>query len=840
MGRYAKYALASPTTTTTKKKERKTIDVSTTEKLIAEAERRGLKVKEKKPSFFRRTLDIMMRPLYTSAGIAKAVIKKENIAQEAWKGFTGKEKETYSDVLGELGVKNKWVKGIAGFALDVALDPLTYFGGSLVKGVGKGLKIGAKPLAKAGTKLAPETALHLADAAKSLKDAFGTAFKFGYGTSKGLSDDISRTINKMGIAKEDIIAKNIAVFGKAPSPEKMRRATELIMNNRLVERGFKTGKIKYAQNKETNQLLNSMKELGQNIAKEAKIKTPDKWYFPWIDVERLNKSKIDQSALLKVGSEGYRKQFKNLIADDKLLKKPIEAYSRREFQVVRDKIAGQTMKDMVATYGKKFKNIDEALAAGYKPIYKKSPLQFFPAITEKGKKIAAVKKAKPLGYLKETDAKFIDNYLFPEMKTIDIMAKATGYDAFTRWFKTAVTAYFPAFHVRNYISGNVQNYQKIGAEAFNPQNHNTALGIMRNIFSKKAVGKKVNLGGNIYDTKVLAKELQVNFRGASRYISDIGNYVDEIVGNKFKIKKISNARQIGNFVEMNQKTVAMTGALRQGKTLKQAIKIAEEAGFDYSKITKFESKIMRRAIPFYTFARKNASLQLGTFAKHPERIINQAKFANSLSVMFGEKVTEEDVKGLPPWALSGLGFKVSGDKYFTKFGFPLEEFIERINEPLKTTLASLNPIVKFPLESKLGYDFFRERKLIDIDKIAPASGELLLKAKEKGLMPEWLDQALNVRSYEYKGKTNYEMSPKVLHVLRNIPTSRFQNTLERMFDKDMDKVNKWLAFLSGARIYDIDVEQQKYFTERDLKRDIEDQLLEKGIGQTYENFYIYK
>jgi len=107
-------------------------------------------------------------------------------------------------------------------------------------------------------------------------------------------------------------------------------------------------------------------------------------------------------------------------------------------------------------------------------------------------------------------------------------------------------------------------------------------------------------------------------------------------------------------------------------------------------------------------------------------------------------------------------------------------------------------------------------------------------------MPEWLDQALNVRSYEYKGKTNYEMSPKVLHVLRNIPTSRFQNTLERMFDKDMDKVNKWLAFLSGARIYDIDVEQQKYFTERDLKRDIEDQLLEKGIGQTYENFYIYK
>ena len=99
------------------------------------------KVKKKKPSLFRRTIDLISRPLYASAGTAKALVKGENPFKEAWKGFKGEEKETYSDVLAEMGVKNKFIKGGLGFVLDVALDPTTYFGGTAVKyglkGVGK-------------------------------------------------------------------------------------------------------------------------------------------------------------------------------------------------------------------------------------------------------------------------------------------------------------------------------------------------------------------------------------------------------------------------------------------------------------------------------------------------------------------------------------------------------------------------------------------------------------------------------------------------------------------------------------------------------------------------------
>jgi len=330
------------------------------------------------------------------------------------------------------------------------------------------------------------------------------------------------------------------------------------------------------------------------------------------------------------------------------------------------------------------------------------------------------------------------------------------------------------------------------------------------------------------------------FRGASRYISDIGDYIDELANNSFRVKKISNARKLGAMVEMNQKANAVSAALRKGNTLDEALDLAEKAGFDYSKITQFEQKIMKRLIPFYTFARKNAELQAKTLAKHPERVINQVKLANAFSNMFGGKITEEDIKGLPDWAMEGLGFKIREGKYLSKFGFPLEEFVERVNKPLMTSLSSLNPLIKLPLESKLGYDFFREQELKDINKIAPASGEALFKAKERGLMPDWLDNAININKYEYKGKTRYSMSPRALHILRNIPTSRFQNTFEKIFDKDMDKANKYVAFFSGGKIYDIDLEFQRIFKERDMKRDMIDYLRERGVGKETEIFNIYK
>lgn len=82
-----------------------------------------------------------------------------NLGSNLGTAFLGKprEKRKYgSDLLKELGVKNKYVKGVGGFALDVLTDPLTYvsFGtASVAKNMArKGVKEVAEGVAKKGAK----------------------------------------------------------------------------------------------------------------------------------------------------------------------------------------------------------------------------------------------------------------------------------------------------------------------------------------------------------------------------------------------------------------------------------------------------------------------------------------------------------------------------------------------------------------------------------------------------------------------------------------------------------------------------------------------------------------
>ena len=136
----------------------------------------------------------------------------------------------------------------------------------------------------------------------------------------------------------------------------------------------------------------------------------------------------------------------------------------------------------------------------------------------------------------------------------------------------------------------------------------------------------------------------------------------------------------------------MVAALRKGHSLDEAVKLAEKAGFDYSKITPFEARFLRRLIPFYTFTRKNLELQAKTLKDNPERILNIAKTTNTLGDIFGGKMTQEDMEGLPPWARSAFGFKL-GEKdgkmqYLTSFGTPVEAALQTLERPGKTTHIS--------------------------------------------------------------------------------------------------------------------------------------------------------
>lgn len=113
----------------------------------------------KEPTFFEKTLDNLSRFNYASAGAAKALVKGENPLEEAWKGLTLKEKETYSDVLDSMGWKptsttGRIARGVAGFVGDVLLDPTTYVGVGALTKAGRG----AKAAGQAGLTIADQAA----------------------------------------------------------------------------------------------------------------------------------------------------------------------------------------------------------------------------------------------------------------------------------------------------------------------------------------------------------------------------------------------------------------------------------------------------------------------------------------------------------------------------------------------------------------------------------------------------------------------------------------------------------------------------------------------------------
>ncbi len=100
-------------------------------------------------------LEQIQRPAYASAGAARAAVKGQNVLRGAARGALLKDRYLYSDVLAAAGVHNKLVRSIAGFGLDVALDPSTY----LTLGA---TKVATKATAVAVEKVAKEAAARAA------------------------------------------------------------------------------------------------------------------------------------------------------------------------------------------------------------------------------------------------------------------------------------------------------------------------------------------------------------------------------------------------------------------------------------------------------------------------------------------------------------------------------------------------------------------------------------------------------------------------------------------------------------------------------------------------------
>jgi len=799
-------------------------------------------------------------------GIGKGLLEyPKNILQGIGSAITGKELEKgrrgFKEVAKEIGIENKILQFGIGFVGDVLLDPTTYFGGAIAKGLGFGVKGVSKVALKGVGKVAPEVETGLKLVGTGLQDALGRAFQYGYKATKGAKEDVLSFLSKTQKARLGLASSNLDRLGTGVLTQAQREelALKMIAGKRAEFAAREAGKsadeianLARQAAESTDPLVK--KTIEEQIARSKKIgeqiglENPYETYFPFIKKNKVQKF-LNETSGLKIGSEGYKKQFKNLLTNENLELDPAKAFFTREAQVVTDNMTRDFLSGYVKKYGKElseFKNSDEAIKSGY---------QF---IKEKGI------FGKEVGYVSKYDAALIRDSISPEFQTINMLAKATGFDALTSLFKRSVTGLFAPFHIRNYVSGHIQNFETLGVEALNPKN----IAIGKKIAYLMGKGEKIpageiTLAGKTTKFSDIMKPFVDRFSGDTFYNADFdlalkaggelknASKVFSMVRIKETVKTLGLGQQaipfkigrgIGQFIEHQQKATAYITALGQGKNIDDALRLAEAAGFDYRALTRFESQVMRRIIPFYSFTRKNIELQLKTLGENPQRINQVLKFFENL----GEPFSEAEKKYLPDFIRESIGVKLEDTpeglkQYISSFGTPIEAFTQLFGKnPILRVISTTNPILKVPVEIGIGKDSFRQRDLKDVYsaneyKFAPQVIKDLLDIKEVEKPIYKRDK--NNKLIKVGTKTQYNADPVKLLIARSLFTSRGVTYLDQLFGGDLKGFVKVLKTTTGIKPQQIDIESQKYFKEKDQMRELEDLLLRTGDIKKFEKVY---
>lgn len=431
----------------------------------------------------------------------------------------------------------------------------------------------------------------------------------------------------------------------------------------------------------------------------------------------------------------------------------------------------------------------------------------------------------------------------------DVTGLLKSYDKFLNFWKGSLTSIFPAFHARNAISNVAQNFMDIGLDAINIVRHEDAVMAMRGV-----KGDFITEIGTKYPYKKLLEEAKKrNILGGDFFHTEASKFVEQQLPKNglrkaaAKLNLFDLGRGIGSGIENEARMVNWLSNIRKGMSLDQAAQQTKKFLFDYENMSRFEKDIMRRIIPFYTWTRKNISLQLHLLKTKPGAIATELKAVTGL----GDPVSDDEkISSLPAWAAKAAGFKMGVDKFgrplfVTGLGLPIEGFAQAMS--LKTMIGMLSPLIKAPLELVTGQDFFRGKPIREVYTANDVASLTNMLSSGLGIDKQTAQDALQIASYERNvyanGKktggqeTVYTMNPYILYAIRVLPTSRLVSTIGMAADQQQTSLQNFLRIMTGIKAYSFDPQEQQYFKELEQKNKLEIELKRRGKVGVGEYFY---
>ena len=285
--------------------------------------------------------------------------------------------------------------------------------------------------------------------------------------------------------------------------------------------------------------------------------------------------------------------------------------------------------------------------------------------------------------------------------------------------------------------------------------------------------------------------------------------------SKDTLAAVNAGRKVGTNVEDFFRGALFNKLSRGGSAPGVAADAIDALHFDYDALTSFEKNVMRRAMPFYTFARKNLPLQLDTLAHQPGILQAQSKPLNQEG---------PDGKGyVPKYLNSGYAIPIGAEQdgsrqYVSKLGLPAEEAFEKLHfqnglpDVGRTALAQLgglNPLIKAPIEQLFNTQFHTQRQLTDLH--APQAASAV-------------------------GRMFGDDNPQLLsQVMSNSPFTRFISSTDKLMDPRKSWAQKAINLATGVRVTDVNTDKQRAI---DTRQALEEIMRGHPNLSRYSSFYV--
>jgi hypothetical protein len=402
-------------------------------------------------------------------------------------------------------------------------------------------------------------------------------------------------------------------------------------------------------------------------------------------------------------------------------------------------------------------------------------------------------------------------------------------------FKKFKTIMNPATHVRNVISNTILNWWKLGIGPWNVQKYVNAA---NDIKKGTPIWKRAQKVGAGLDT-FAANEIKESISNPKNYEGALGKLrkVYDDLGNK-----------LGNLYQNEEsvaKMVAFKEGIKKGLTDEKAWQMAESATFNYAQVTPFVRKL-RTAIwgyPFITFTSKATPVAVETALKAPQRISVFGKIKNAIEEQSDIDETQRERASEPSWIRDGFYIKLPiKDEHGRSAYFDLtyiipfgdlvsgQIFTRQVDkdtglpESVPETLTQGSPLINLIKELSKNQDFYGDRIWKESDSVDKQLGDIMRHLTKTILPPLVSDQIPG--GYQHD---NTRRQKGVLETLGKEEDIKQQRTTMQEMLRNV-----------GIKIQPIDVDIQETYMEWEKKKALETLLKEEGTLKEYNRHYIPK